>query len=234
MGLPARASSAGALDGECVDARPDRQDKKLIAAWMSIATVEDLPTVAPATGAPAGSPAKAGRSSPGSDFSDCRPEGPPAIAESAPSRRAHPTHVERADGRLQPKTTSAPRSQRRSRKSSQRRACSTPTNRTPLRRSALPVSATPGYSAARLKMGSVRWRLACLLACVCALVSLRVEAQPQPPRLQLDTEALQIPAPAADAPPTTEAAPATEAATPAAAVTPTTADGLAVVPGTPR
>ena len=84
----------------------------------------------------------------------------------------------------------------------------------PIARSALPLSTAPGYSAARPSMGSVRMRLACLLACVCALVSLRAEAQPQAPRLQLDTEALQIPAapaaePAAAAP--DEAAPPGEA-----------------------
>src|SRR3990167_2516162 len=81
-GLSAGASSAGALDEEDVGAHAQQQDKTLVVVWTSIAAIGDLPTVAPATGAPPGSPAKAGRSSPGSDFSDCRPEGPSAIAES--------------------------------------------------------------------------------------------------------------------------------------------------------
>jgi hemolysin activation/secretion protein len=73
-------------------------------------------------------------------------------------------------------------------------------------------------------MGSVQRRLACLLACVCALVSLRAGAQPQPPRLRLDTEALELPPPppAAQATPTAgepaaETPPETTAETPAEA-----------------
>ncbi len=44
-------------------------------------------TVAPATGAPTGSPAQAGRPAPGPDFSASRAAGPSASAESAASRR---------------------------------------------------------------------------------------------------------------------------------------------------
>jgi hypothetical protein len=68
--ISARASSAGALDEEGVGTRTEKRDKALIATWSFIATVDAHPTVAPATGALPDSPAKAGRSVPGSDFSD--------------------------------------------------------------------------------------------------------------------------------------------------------------------
>ena len=88
-GLPEGASSAGALDEEDVGAHTRQQDKSLSVTWSSIAAVEDLPTVAPATGDPADSPAQAGRSVPGSHFSGCRPaRGPSATAEWASSRWA--------------------------------------------------------------------------------------------------------------------------------------------------
>ncbi len=80
-----------------------------------------------------------------------------------------------------------------------------------------------------------RWRLACLLAWVIALVSWRVGAQPRPQgqQLQLDPSALQLPAtppveesPAADQPatqtPATTETTETPAETPAAATTTTT------------
>jgi hypothetical protein len=87
-GLPAGASSAGALDEGDVGAHAEQRDKPQSVPWSSIAAVGDLPTVAPATGAPAGSPAKAGRSVPGSHFSGCRPAcGPTATAEWAASQR---------------------------------------------------------------------------------------------------------------------------------------------------
>src|SRR3990167_7127068 len=67
-GLSAGASSAGALDEEDVGAHAQRQDKALSVAGSSIAAVETQPTVAPATGDPSASPAKAGRSVPGPHF----------------------------------------------------------------------------------------------------------------------------------------------------------------------
>jgi hypothetical protein len=89
-GLPAGASSAGTLDEADAGAHTQKRDNPSIASWSSIATVENLPTVAPATGAPSGSPAKAGRSVPGPHFSGCRPaSGPSATAEWAALQRAH-------------------------------------------------------------------------------------------------------------------------------------------------
>jgi hypothetical protein len=85
-GLPAGASSAGALDGGDVDAHAEQQHKALSGAWSSIAAIGNHPTVAPATGAPQGSPSKEGRSVPGSHFSGRRPaRGPSATAEWAAS-----------------------------------------------------------------------------------------------------------------------------------------------------
>ena len=101
-GLSAGASSAGALDEEDVGAHAQQQDKALSVGWSSIAMVGDLPTVAPATGAPAGSPVQTGRPVPGSHFSGCRPaRGPSATAEWAALQRARTLmHITWAGGHL--------------------------------------------------------------------------------------------------------------------------------------
>ena len=75
-GLSAGASSAEALDEEDVGAHAQQQDRSLTVAESSIAAVDDLPTVAPATGAPPDSPSKEGRSVRRVAPGDCSPGAP--------------------------------------------------------------------------------------------------------------------------------------------------------------
>ena len=82
-GLPAGASNAGAFDERVSGIFAEIGHETFIVIWGGAVTVDTHPAVAPATGAPTGSPSQEGRSIPGPGFSDRRAEGPPAITEPA-------------------------------------------------------------------------------------------------------------------------------------------------------